>query len=88
MPSNFPLGLPPLKQFKLGMDESMIQCHSGFQLMVKKENGQPACVKIESANKLFARDWGIFPLRGLPSQVSQNENSTSKKVEINRQIYK
>ena len=62
MPINFPSALPPLKQFKLGMTTSMIQCHSDFHIMVKKENGQPACVKIESANKLFDRDWGIFPI--------------------------
>ncbi|VVC06204.1 Uncharacterised protein [uncultured archaeon] len=67
MPNNFPSGLPPLKQFKLGVPTNAIQCHSGFQLMVKKENGQPVCVKMESANKLFDRNWGIFPLRGLPA---------------------
>ena len=57
----------PLKQFQSGITIENIQCHSGFQFIMKKENGQPACVKTETANKLFDRSWGIFPLHGLPA---------------------
>jgi len=70
----FPSYLSPLKQYKLGVTAGMIQCHSDFQLILKKENGEFACVKKETANKLFDRGWGIFPLHGLPipSQMPQN----------------
>lgn len=51
--------LSPLKQFKLGIPASGIVCNSGFQLILKKEDGSPACVKPEDTIKLMARGWGL-----------------------------
>ncbi len=70
---NFPSNLSPLKQFKLGMTANMVQCHSDFQLVLKKENGEFACVTKETADKLFDRGWAEFSLKGLPTtQTPQN----------------
>lgn len=56
----------PLKQFESGIAAKDVKCNGGFQLMIKNENGKPACVKPESVNKLASRGWGTLPLRGLP----------------------
>ena len=76
VPSDFPSNLSPLKQYKLGFSANMAQCHSGFHLMLKKENGVFACVSNETANKLFERGWGIFPLAGLPLHSETSQNAT------------
>jgi hypothetical protein len=57
----------PLKQFKSCIAAKDVKCNEGLQIILKKENGQFACVKVETANKLFERGWGIFPLGGLPT---------------------
>jgi hypothetical protein len=57
----------PLKQFKSGVAAKDVKCRDGLQFIVKNENGHFACVKKETANQLFNRGWGIFPLGGLPT---------------------
>ncbi len=52
----------PLKQFKSGISVEDVQCKDGLQFIMKKENGQFACVKMETANELFNRGWGIYPV--------------------------
>lgn len=60
MPDNFPPGLSPLKQFRLGIPTDAIQCHTSFQLILKRENGSPACIKTEDVVKLVVqREWGL-----------------------------
>lgn len=61
------LSQSPLKQFKSGIAAKDVKCKEGLHIMLKQENGQFACVKMETANKLFERGWGIFPLGGLPT---------------------
>jgi len=53
------LNLPPLKQFKIYETDNPydINCKSGLDLIVKKSNGLPACVKPETAEKLIDRGW-------------------------------
>lgn len=62
MPDNFPSNLSPLKQFQLGMKADMVNCRSDFQLMIRNENDEPACVRPESVNKLANRGWGDVPM--------------------------
>jgi len=52
----------PLTQFKSGIPASKVVCKQGFQFIMKKENGQFTCVKMETANELFDRGWGIYPV--------------------------
>jgi len=49
--------LPPKKQQSHGRSIDEIQCKSGYVLMVKS-NGDPACVKLGSSEKLILRGWG------------------------------
>lgn len=47
----------PLKQFKSGIPINEITCKEHLQLIIKN-NGNPACVKSESFEKLYLRGWG------------------------------
>ncbi|MGI0056214.1 MAG: hypothetical protein ACREAK_02435, partial [Nitrosarchaeum sp.] len=47
----------PLKQFKSGISLDKFQCKETLQLMIKN-NGNPACVKSDSFEKLWLRGWG------------------------------
>jgi hypothetical protein len=48
---------PPLKQFKSGIPIEEIKCKENLQLIIKN-NGNPACVKTDSLEKLYLRGWG------------------------------
>src|SRR2546428_6485897 len=39
----------PLKQFKSGIAANDIKCEQGLQLVIKAEDGSPACVKLDTA---------------------------------------
>ncbi|MGI0094078.1 MAG: hypothetical protein ACREA8_08245, partial [Nitrosotalea sp.] len=51
----------PLKQFKSGISASKVVCNQGFQLILKREDNSPACVKSDTASILVEREW-YFPL--------------------------
>jgi len=52
---------PPLRQLKNGVAINDIKCIEGMQLILKKENGSPACVKPEDATALTERGWAQSP---------------------------
>lgn len=47
----------PLKQFKSGIPAQTVECALEFQLILKTEDGSPACVKPDTANILIKRGW-------------------------------
>lgn len=47
----------PLEQFKSGIPANKIICKEGLQLVIKTEDGSPACVKPDTANILIERGW-------------------------------
>ena len=51
----------PLTQLKNGVSINDIKCIEGMQLILKKEDGSPACVKPDDATKLTERGWGQAP---------------------------
>jgi hypothetical protein len=53
--------LSPLQQFKSGTPAKNVQCDQGFTLIVKAEDGSPACVTSQIAQALTARGWGTTP---------------------------
>jgi hypothetical protein len=53
--------LPPLEQFKSGTPAKTIQCGEGLSLVIKIEDGSPACVSPTIAQVLVARAWGTMP---------------------------
>jgi len=50
--------LPPLQQFKSGTPVNKISCEEGFQLIIKAEDGSPACVTSGTYSLLVERGWG------------------------------
>ncbi|MDH2908287.1 MAG: hypothetical protein PXX83_09370 [Candidatus Nitrosotalea sp.] len=49
--------LDPLEQFKSGISAKDVTCKEGLQLVIKAEDGSPACVKYDTAQKLIEREW-------------------------------
>ena len=47
----------PLVQFKSGIAANNVQCQQGLQLVIKAENGNPACVKPDTVTKLVQWGW-------------------------------
>lgn len=52
----------PLVQFRSDVPANMVQCSEGLELIMKKSNGMPACVKPTSVQILIERGWGIHAL--------------------------
>ena len=49
--------MPPLEQFKSGIAVKDVTCKQSFQLIIKAEDGSPACVKADTAQILIERGW-------------------------------
>lgn len=49
--------LSPLKQFESGISPQDVKCKEGLQLVLKAEDGSPACVKPDTVSKLVERGW-------------------------------
>jgi len=47
----------PLQQLKLGIEAKNVVCNGGFQLIIKAEDGSPACVKPNTSKILVERGW-------------------------------
>ena len=65
--------MPPLKQIQYGTDPSKITCTEGLELVLKVSNGNPACIKSSSVEKLIERGWAIHVL----PDYEKNENNNS-----------
>ena len=50
----------PLEQFKSGTPVDKIICLQDFTLVIKTENGYPACVKSQTAQRLVELEWGTI----------------------------
>ncbi|HEU5221517.1 MAG TPA: hypothetical protein VFU58_05605 [Candidatus Nitrosotalea sp.] len=57
LPSNSTSILPPLEQVKSGVHANEVQCKQGFVLVIKAEDGSPACVYSQVAQILIQRGW-------------------------------
>ncbi len=64
---------PPLKQIQDGVEPSAVTCTEGLELVMKFSNGQPACVKPSSVEKMIDRGWAIHIL----PDHEQNSNNNS-----------
>ncbi len=49
--------LSPLKQLSAGIEPHNVMCKDGLELIFKKSNFHPACVKPSSIEKLIERGW-------------------------------
>ena len=50
---------PPKKQIEMGVLTPDIKCGDGLQLVMKKTNAFPACVKSSTSETLMKRGWAI-----------------------------
>ncbi|MDE1766620.1 MAG: hypothetical protein KGI27_10180 [Thaumarchaeota archaeon] len=73
---------PPLKQIKPGMSIGDIRCNAGLQLVLKAEDGSPACVTHETAQKLVERGWAHPPL----ANHGPAESSFGPRIPVYRNI--
>jgi len=48
----------PFKQLENGIDPLAVECNSNLVFMHKFENSKPACVTLQTAQKLVERNWG------------------------------
>jgi len=64
--------LSPLQQFKSGISIEEIKCKEGLQLVMKKTNGNPACLRTETVATLIERGWAIHVLPEYTKDESQN----------------
>ena len=62
----------PLEQFRSGTFIHDIKCRQDFQLIMKSEDGTPACVTLDTANILLERGWA-------ESLTSRNTQTTDTK---------
>jgi hypothetical protein len=49
--------LSPLKQFKSGINAQDVKCKQGLQLVIKAEDGSPACITSDTAIVLVEHRW-------------------------------
>ncbi|MGH2613482.1 MAG: hypothetical protein ACRDFB_10610 [Rhabdochlamydiaceae bacterium] len=67
--------LSPLKQFKSGILASGVHCGQGLELVLKVEDGSPACIKPDSAYILIYRGWAKEIVPSIPiTKVSPTKN--------------
>ena len=78
--------LAPLKQIKSGVSANNVQCNSGFVLVIKTEDGSPACVKPDSATKLLARGWTQSITQPI-SEPDQTSNQIVTLAQNNQEIH-
>jgi hypothetical protein len=62
--SNASYNIPsPLKQFMSGIPAKNIECQQGLELVIKAEDGTPACVTHYGAIKLEQRGWAVGTMK-------------------------
>ena len=66
----------PLQQFKSGIPASDVKCADGLTLVIKSEDGSPACVKSDTVQKLIERSWAKEIVTTNQTFPSQNSNSS------------
>lgn len=66
----------PLQQVRHGIPSNQVKCNQGFQLVIKSEDGSPACVKPDTAQTLIMRGWGTFTVPSIDNAYDQKMNGT------------
>lgn len=73
--SNYPVLVSPLRQLKWGIVPENIQCQTNFVLILKSEDGSPACVKSDAAQKLMKKGWAKEIVSSTSiTKISQTKN--------------
>lgn len=79
---------PPLQQVESGIPANDIQCKQDLELIFKAENGSPACVKPNTAQKLNERGWAHNTLSHSAHTIisMQTMNVTNSNLSVNYTI--
>jgi len=77
----------PREQFLNNISVQSVKCGEGLDLIMKKSNGMPACVKLSSVSVLIERGWGIHVLPDYEKSEDNNSEyfktgNLSTKVEM------
>jgi carboxymethylenebutenolidase len=64
----------PIEQYQDGISIDKIVCSDDLQLIMKKIDGKPACVRSSSVQKLIERGWGIHVLPEVVADEPQNSD--------------
>lgn len=71
--------MSPLAQFLDDVPVSMITCADGLELIMKKTNGMPACVKTATVSILIERGWGIHVMPDYENKDNNSDMLTTSK---------
>ncbi|NHH97465.1 hypothetical protein DYY66_2131 [Candidatus Nitrosotalea sp. FS] len=78
----------PLEQLRFGIDSHNVVCKQNLQLVMKSEDGSPACIRSDTVSKLVERGWiklrfatGIA-INSYTPISNETEDQTVKIVEI------
>ena len=81
--------ITPLKQLQEGIQAQNVKCDwSGFQLILKSEDGSPACVDPYTAHTLIERGWARNPLVKLPILSIQNHTKNKSSFDVSSENQK
>lgn len=64
----------PLEQLSFGIDSHNVVCKQNLQLVIKLEDGSPACVKPDTASKLIEIGWGVENI--VPTEINSPAKTT------------
>ena len=76
----------PLKQIKSGISVDNIHCDANLVLVIKTEDSSPACVKSDTATKLFARGWAQSTTQST-SEPDQTSDQIVTLAQNNQEIH-
>lgn len=72
----------PLQQYEKGFDAQDIVCKQDLQLVIKSEDGSPACVKLSSINKLVSLHWALKPVNELTIEEFKDTYKVGEKIDF------
>jgi len=64
----------PLQQAKMNIPINQIVCPDNLQLVMKKNDGSPACVRSTTVSVLIQRGWGVHVLPNYTTEGVKNSN--------------
>lgn len=73
---------PPIKQFKSGIAAKDVRCKEGFGLILKNEDGSPACVTPQTLQTLVERGWGTSWTIAVTKKTSENSTRSNHVIDI------
>ncbi len=77
---------PPLNQISDGVDPANVTCTEGLEIVLKKSNGNPACLKPTSVAKLIARGWAIHILPDYENEINNSEIFATGNYNVETQV--